>query len=630
MTRKTAYILFLCLALLMLVNSTESIDPYLIPRFLAFAFFSLIGSVIFFQQKKVFSLHAFHWILLLLIAYSALTVFWAINTPDALLETFHLMVALLFSILLSASFKESPDENVLLKILLTTTFLAELFAFYTLYNLYRTRFETFQGIYSITGNMAHKNLLCCFFATTLPFSLWALYRLKSNWKYFSSLVIGFALFFILLLQSRSLWLALAGVSLLIICTLSFLKLWSIVLQKTRRIIWPSLFSLCITLLLLGFVWATKPFVFDEGTDHIQSIVEQSKQDKSAHMQSIYERYFLWDNTVKMIKEHWIKGVGAGSWKFLFPKYGVSGSRAEEGFTVFQRPHNDFLWVLSEYGIIGIGLLFALIVFIVYQAIKTLRTTKNTGIQLKIILLSSTLFIFFVDSIFSFPKERSELIMVSLLTITWLLHVCQVKEKSYSNKWFIVASGLLSIICFAYYHRLQGEKISYKMIVEHSQGRFNKLPALAEKAESFIYNTDPFLSPVCWYAGINYYNKGLQKEAVETFSKAVKIHPYHLHSLNNLAGSYVQIGNNKLAEKYYLEALKISPFYDEALINLSAIYYNDKNYQQALWAIKKCPKNSKHPNYKKNAIAIYKKVLGGKMSQENPDTLFELFQQSIGK
>jgi tetratricopeptide (TPR) repeat protein len=173
-----------------------------------------------------------------------------------------------------------------------------------------------------------------------------------------------------------------------------------------------------------------------------------------------------------------------------------------------------------------------------------------------------------------------------------------------------------------------------MMIEHAHGRFSKLPKLAAEAESFIYNTDPFISPVCWYSGISHYNASEQQEAIDDFSKAVEIHPYHLHSLDNLAGAYVQVDDNASAEKYYLEALKISPYYDEVLINLSSIYYNNKEYQKAYEAIRKCQSTSAHINYKRNAIAIYTKILEGKKaSQEdikNPDKVFELFKQSVGK
>ncbi|MFM7021548.1 MAG: O-antigen ligase family protein [Flavobacteriales bacterium] len=632
MTKKTSYLLFFCLTLLLLVKSDESIDPYLISRFLVFSVFTAVAALVFYQRKKEFSLSPFHWIFISFIAYSCLSALWAINTPDALLENFNLLSAFLFSVLLHASFRENQDENILLKILLSAIVLTELFALYTLYDLYHTQFETFQGIYSITANMAHKNLVSCFLAATLPFSLWSLYSLKNFWRYVASAALGIALFFIVLLQSRSVWLGLTGFFLLLIAAFTWLKLWSEAIKKTKEIIAPALSGLILFIALTAYVWSTKPFVFNEGADHLQSVVEQSEKDKSNHTASIYERYFLWDNTVSMIKEHGTLGVGAGSWKFFFPKYGVQGSRAEEGFTVFQRPHNDFLWIAAELGIIGFGLLLTLIGFIFVRTFKSLRSNITSGTKLKIIFLSGTLIVLFTDSLFSFPKERSELVVLALLSIAWLLYYCKTQDKTFSPKLFLLSAGIMALISVGYYKRWQGEKTSYKMIVDHAQGRLEKLPRMAKSAESFIYNTDPFLSPVCWYAGIYYYNQGDSKEALSAFGKAVEIHPYHLHSLDNLAGAYVLAGDNKMAEHYYLEALKISPYYDEVLINLSSIYYNNKDYQKAFTTLQKCPPATEHPNYKRNAVAIYKKILEAKGNTEdikNPDKVLELFKQSVG-
>ena len=72
------------------------------------------------------------------------------------------------------------------------------------------------------------------------------------------------------------------------------------------------------------------------------------------------------------------GHGPGNWKLVAPNYGALQIRrwSEEGETYFLRPHNDFLWVLTESGIVG-GLLY-MSVFLValYYGMKTIRAESN--------------------------------------------------------------------------------------------------------------------------------------------------------------------------------------------------------------------------------------------------------------
>ena len=80
---------------------------------------------------------------------------------------------------------------------------------------------------------------------------------------------------------------------------------------------------------------------------------------------------MWENSGEMIKENFVFGVGAGNWQVYFPKYGFdkfSVNEIKNGLTTYQRPHNDFLWILCETGIIGILAfvsIFIIISFLIY-------------------------------------------------------------------------------------------------------------------------------------------------------------------------------------------------------------------------------------------------------------------------
>ena len=66
-----------------------------------------------------------------------------------------------------------------------------------------------------------------------------------------------------------------------------------------------------------------------------------------------ERVVLWKKTVQLIAEKPVFGYGGGNWQIAFPKTGLNEIwRAEDLNVTFQRPHNDFLWIIFSYLRIG--------------------------------------------------------------------------------------------------------------------------------------------------------------------------------------------------------------------------------------------------------------------------------------
>lgn len=62
------------------------------------------------------------------------------------------------------------------------------------------------------------------------------------------------------------------------------------------------------------------------------------------------RLTVWKNTLKMLADSPVAGVGAGNWQHVYPDY--DGGEWIRGQTEPQRPHNDFLWILAETGLVG--------------------------------------------------------------------------------------------------------------------------------------------------------------------------------------------------------------------------------------------------------------------------------------
>ena len=102
-----------------------------------------------------------------------------------------------------------------------------------------------------------------------------------------------------------------------------------------------------------------------------SSLEETLFRPNAPISSIEERLKLWTKTLNMISENPLLGVGIGNWKIIIPSYGTTGLRSEQGEVHFQRPHNDFLWILAETGIISLLFYTGFFVIIAIYAKATL-------------------------------------------------------------------------------------------------------------------------------------------------------------------------------------------------------------------------------------------------------------------
>ncbi|MCX6271860.1 MAG: O-antigen ligase family protein, partial [Bacteroidetes bacterium] len=262
-----------------------------------------------------------------------------------------------------------------------------------------------ENIYRINATSANKNLLASILFLTLPFILNALYLSKRR-KIFLIILLFIILVLILFIQSKAVIVALIVSGFIFI----FLNKGSII-TKTKSI---------YVILISTFIIIFTVFLTFQHKDFLSRIT---------NTHTAFTRLRLWDNSVRMAEENVFLGVGAGNWQVNFPKYGLDKFDVNDvkiGMTTYQRPHNDFLWVLCETGIFGgISYLLIFVVILIYL----FKLYKNVQDQENIYFYSSFyaaivgyLLIAFVD----FPMERIEhqlllYLIFSIITAQYYKH-----------------------------------------------------------------------------------------------------------------------------------------------------------------------------------------------------------------
>jgi tetratricopeptide (TPR) repeat protein len=327
------------------------------------------------------------------------------------------------------------------------------------------------------------------------------------------------------------------------------------------------------------------------------------------------RTHLFSNTLKMISENWLTGVGGGNWQIYFPKYGLEKFQSETafGYLTYQRPHNDFLWVFSETGIAGFIIYCFIFISILYAIVRKIKNslTKEDFYEANLLLFAIIGYIFIAN--FDFPLERIE--HQELLIMFFVLaehktgdNFSGVKKAGVSKMFLPFLSIFIFFSLVVTVYKIKGEVAVKKSFVYKQKAQWELMIKETTKAENYFYRLDPFSNPVAWYRGVGYFTLDNMDKALECFRQAYAIHPFNIHVLNNLAGTYARKGDYANAIYYYGEALKISPKFSESLVNLSAVYYNKGDYDKAYKLITSIPDTCTQPNYH-----IFKKAITKSMS-----------------
>ena len=131
-------------------------------------------------------------------------------------------------------------------------------------------------------------------------------------------------------------------------------------------------------------------------------------------------------------------------------------------------------------------------------------------------------------------------------------------------------------------RYRGDKYITKALAYKYEKSWDKMLENLDKSyHVFFYDIDNTSTPIMWYYGIAYFNKGETDKAFLSFKKAYEINPNHMHVINNLATSYGLKGEYYKAKELYKRCNKISPRFEDGALNLSAIYNSKEEYEKSM-------------------------------------------------
>ncbi|HQU57846.1 MAG TPA: O-antigen ligase family protein, partial [Saprospiraceae bacterium] len=448
-----------------------------------------------------------------------------------------------------------------------------------------------------TGFSGNRNLFGSFLVLLLPWSVYCLFQDKGAWRAMAVAAIAFGGYALVLSQTRSAWLA------FVLMVLSFQLLLFVHRQRFSaafRKQWRN----ALLAGALGIVAAIGlAFAGGKGSQlasslkwRVQTFFQLPAQDAEPGNEAernAQERIYVWRHTVDMVKKHPLLGVGAGNWRVRFPEYGGSSAPSFEGIDQMRiRPHNVYLGIASEAGLLALLLYLAMGALALAAAWKAARRAKDEAGALLAILLFSGLLASAVDLAFSFPTERMEHNLLLLLYSALALNLASGATPSVKPaKWQrnILAAALFALLGFSLWIGWQKWQLDRKLqeiLRLETRGNFELAARLSEEAEGLFFRLDPIGDPIQWHSANAYKQLKQMDKALAKAEEAERYQPNSHRVLNTKASILMGLERYADAVPVLQKTVQLAPHYEPALINLAYCLYRTDQYEACIQTLEK--------------------------------------------
>lgn len=635
---------FISIFVISIIYYREIIDINLTPKFFTlsiflFLFYLFLG---FNKKFKLLDLSLFKrgavlsWIAFIIISIISLTK--AITPAEGIFDILTRVLSALFLILTTSILINTKNIKPFTVIATIVAVVFIVIGFYQ-YFFHVFRKPSLDLLYNVNGIYSHKNIFSAFFFMLIPFMLYELIRIRNANRFLFATVLLFDLIIIFLLQTRSVWISVfVFLTILTILLLLFRK--GIFTNQTKSIYLKGILIIgCTFVLALVISWSLTKYS-KENPYYAFKKTQQKTENKSVNQsgdlanldqrvasifdsksKNINQRITVWNYTFKMVKENPILGVGAGNWKILIPTF-FDSDYLNDYHHLWRRPHNDYIWILSEKGFLGLITYLVFLVYLLIYTVKILIKSDKPQLKIFVIILLSGIGGYCTFSLFSFPLERIEhqvIFMFFASGIIWVYHhTFPIKSNSNKKTKYLFLSISLPLLIFSIIYGnicIKSEKNTKIANLAIEQKLWDAAITLVDNSYSPLAPLDPRNCPVLYYRGRSYMHLNKIELAKEDLEKAIEQNPYAEYVLVDLGVLYSKEGNQEKSMELFHRALEIYPTYKMALINIAVAHYLNGNLQKALDYFYRCKREGEVDKKLDNTINGILKELEEKEKQQ---------------
>nr|WP_315164365.1 O-antigen ligase family protein [uncultured Flavobacterium sp.] len=403
----------------------------------------------------------------------------------------------------------------------------------------------------LKGNTGNINILSASLSIKIPFLFLGIFYFKKWGKWFLVLTLLITTTLLFLSGSRAAYLSLFIETVLFI--LIFLKFKSIFNQERSNILY------LIIPILFSFFIANQIFKKSNDIGRYQSVTSRIEQTTNLKDASVNDRFNLWNNALIMIQKNPITGIGLGNWKIESIPYEKTTTNDH---IISNHPHNDFLEISTETGVLNGFIYLSLFIILVYLNLKTILKSDKQDSKIIAIVSLLTILTYGIDAIFNFPLYRPTMqLSFCLFFALTLLNSSDVEEliENKSNKNISIFILLISLITvffsFKTFKAYQLENdINVDFVTHKITLRANDIVANLPEFPNVLSTGEAFST----YAGKYFLEEQNYKQAFIYLNKGDKINPYQ--GRTDYYKSLIATNNNKndSAYIYAKRALDIRP------------------------------------------------------------------------
>ena len=553
------YIFSIGLFFCCIISTDYLLDSNLVIREFCAELLALFLIIFYLPKEKKVALTPTYTANILFAFFSFLSIFWSINKAEAIEEWNKIVI---FSIIGVMVYNFLKNEHISFdQIITTVSVILTVSLLLGLWDILSINNYTLADLYNIKSIHAHKNSFTSFILLALPFVMTLLVTTKNRYyKIYGVILFVVSNLFVCFLQTRATWFGI-----LISYFVYGLGLTHYLsLKMVKYIIGAVILILIVSAGVLIFV---KINFYDYG--YIKH-------------NSDTERFLLWETSYYIIEKYLWVGTGIGNWKILF--FDVINRPQIDTVDILNvtlhTPHNDFIWVLSETGLIGFSLYIFSIISVLFIGIKSFIITKNH----KLLIFISFYIGFLANSFFDFPRERVEHSLLHGIIVAVILYFSGSKYYTFKSLKIVVLIPLILFFIFQSYYRYRGEYNVKKLrYYRDAKQHYNEIKC-ADKAFSVFYTIDIYSNPIMWYKGMAYYNLADGANALKSFKEALKSNPFNKFTLCNIGVLYGVLGDYPTSKHYLIKSLNASSSYADAKFNLASIYITTNKLDSAKYWI----------------------------------------------
>ncbi len=530
---------------------------------------SLLLFLVFVLQIKVtetIRLNKLLLILFIIFPYTFLTAF--VNNSANLLPLKISDIIIPLSILLQSAlmFAILGEDRFLKVISYSIVIISTLFSIVGLCEVFLIKLIPLPTVMPPGSVLGHRGFAAEYLLSAIPFFLIANEYITKEKKNILLIAAIINVSFLLFTRSRA--------GLLILVAISLIYIFFIFIRKEKGERFVSIKPVML-ILVNSFLISLIPVNVGERPD-LKSTAESFFDEE---FKSNILRLNFWDASLQMTKEEPISGKGLYKWSGYYPKYYGEYFNDKNLLLVHNiHAHNDFLEVFAESGLAA-AIIFISIFFTI--ALTLFNKSKKNKKYFPLLL---TFLVTFAFSFVSFPNYKfASYFLAAVVSGVAIIVSTEKKDKSVSInlkyiKWvvlvLIILGGSISFI------KLKSE-IGYGQAIYLKERR--QYPLMLQKLEQvseIFYPLDTSKQPVDYYRGIANSYLVRHSDALKKNLTALELAPFNPIIMQNVAASYVALGDLKRAIGQYEKVRIQFPNYLNPQFNLLELYIETSQIEKA--------------------------------------------------